>query len=89
MSINGESQVGYEEQGKCPTDVLRVFRRHESVNHIWLKQTAKPNTYSKMNNEKTAEAIEKAEKDFSMDLPLLVDETARIVKILNAISYRN
>ena len=36
--------------------------------------------------EKTAEAIQKAEKNFALDLPMLVEETARDVKILNAIS---
>ena len=35
-------------------------------------------------NEKTAEAIQRAERDFALDLPLLVDETARDIKILNA-----
>ena len=36
--------------------------------------------------EKTAEAIQKAVKNFALDLPMLVEETARDVKILNAIS---
>ena len=36
--------------------------------------------------EKTAEAIQKAETNFAWDLPMLVEETARDVKILNAIS---
>ena len=35
---------------------------------------------------KGRQTIKRAEKDFSLDLPLLVDETARDVKILNAIS---
>ena len=34
----------------------------------------------------TAEAIQKAEKNFAMDLPMLVKETARDEKILKAIS---
>ena len=36
--------------------------------------------------ESTTETIRKAEKDFALDLPLLVDETAGDVKILNAIT---
>ena len=36
--------------------------------------------------ERTAETIKKAEKDFALDLPLLVDETARDEKILIAIT---
>ena len=37
-------------------------------------------------NEKTAEAIQRAERDFALDLPLLVDKTARDIKILDAIA---
>ena len=37
-------------------------------------------------NKKTAQAIQRAERDFALDLPLLVDETARDIKILNAIA---
>ena len=37
-------------------------------------------------NEKTAEAIQRAERDFALDLPLQVDETVRDIKILNAIA---
>ena len=36
-------------------------------------------------NEKTAGMIKKAEKDFSMDLQLLFEETAQYAKILDAI----
>ena len=35
---------------------------------------------------KTAAAIQKAEKNFALELPMLVEETARDVKLLNAIS---
>ena len=37
-------------------------------------------------NEHTKETIKRAEKDFALDLPMLVDETARDVKILSAIA---
>ena len=37
-------------------------------------------------NENTEETIKRAEKDFALDLPMLVDETARNVKILSAIA---
>ena len=37
-------------------------------------------------NEKTAEAIQMAERDLTLNLPQLVDETARDIKILNAIA---
>ena len=36
--------------------------------------------------ENTANVIKKTEKGFALDLPLLVDETARDIKILNAIT---
>ena len=84
-SSDGESQISQLIQEKCPTTVLRKFLKHESVNLIRLKQTAKLNTLQEVQNEKTSEAIKKAEKEFSMDLPLLVDETARDTKILDAI----
>ena len=35
-------------------------------------------------NEQTEQVIKKAEKEFALDLPMLVDETARVMKILNA-----
>ena len=56
------------------------------MNLIRLKQTAKKNSLSTDQNENTEEAIKKAEKDFALDLPLLADETARDIKILNAIA---
>ena len=80
---DGESHTSRVKQDKCPTNALRRFRKHETVNLIRLKQTAKTNTLDSEQNEKTADVIKKAEKDFALDLPLLVDETARDVKILN------
>ena len=65
--------------------MLRNFRKNESVNLIRVKQTANQNTLQEAQNEKTAEAINKAEKDFSADLRLLVDETARDTKLLDVI----
>ena len=56
------------------------------MNLIRLKQTAKKHSLSTDQNENTEEAMKKAEKDFALDLPLLVDETARDIKILNAIA---
>ena len=50
-----------------------------------MKQTAKQNVLPEERNEKTAETIRRAERDFSMDLPLLVEETAQDAKILDAI----
>ena len=55
------------------------------MNLIRLKQTAKQNTLPENRNEKTAETIKKAGKDFAMDLPMLVEETAQDVKIQDAI----
>ena len=73
------------ERKTCPKKALRKFKRRERVNLIRLKQTAKQNTLKDSQNDKTAEAIRMAEKDFSVDLPLLVDETAKDNKILDAI----
>ena len=36
-------------------------------------------------NENTEETTKRAEKDLALDLPMLVDETARDVKMLSAI----
>ena len=83
---DGESQTSRAKQDKCPTNALRRFRKHETVNLIRLKQTAKTNTMDPEQNESTAETIKKAEKNFALDLPLLVDETARDIKILNTIA---
>ena len=83
---DGESQSSRPKQDKCPTDALQKFRKHETVNLIRLKQTAKKNTLDPEKTKNTAKIIKKAERDFALDLPLLVDETARDIKILNAIS---
>ena len=39
------------------------------------------NTLDPEETENTANVIKKAEKEFALDLPLLVDETARDIKI--------
>ena len=44
------------------------------------------NTMNPEQNESTAETKKKAEKNFILDLALLVDETARDIKILNTIA---
>ena len=43
-------------------------------------------TRPRKKTENTANVIKKAEKDFALDLPLLVDERARDIKILNVIT---
>ena len=85
-SSDGESQVSHLQQEKCPTSVLKKFKKYESVNLIRLEQTTKRNTMEPELKKKTAEAIQRAEKYFALDLPMLVEETARDLKILNAIS---
>ena len=83
---DGESQVSLIKQQKCPVISLKKFKKHETVNLIRLKQTVKSNTMETDHRERTAETKTKAEKDFALDLPLLVDETARDEKIVNAIT---
>ena len=73
-------------QDKCPTNALKKVRKHETVNLIRLKQTVKAKTMDDDQNEHTEETIKRAEKDFALDLPMLVDETARDVKNLSAIA---
>ena len=85
VSSDNESQISHLKTEKCPTNILKKFKKHESVNLIRLKQTAKRNTLPEERNEKTAEMIKKAEREFAMDLPMLVDETAQDTKILDAI----
>ena len=84
-SSDSESQISHIKTEKCPTNILRKFKKHESVNPIRLKQTANQNTLPEIRNEKTADTIKKAERDFAMDLPMLVEETAQDAKILDAL----
>ena len=83
---DGESETSRTKQDKCPTNALRKFKKHETVNLIRLKQTAKKILLSADQNDNTEDDIKRMEKDFALDLPLLVDETARDIKILNAIA---
>ena len=86
QSSDTESQTSNIRQKKCPTNAIKKFRKHETVNLFRLKQTVKTNTMDDGHNERTEETIKGAEKDFALDLPMLVEETARDVKILNAIT---
>ena len=83
---DGESQTSYLKQDKRPIKALKKFRKHGTVNLIRLKQLAKINLRDAAQIELTAEAIKRAKKDFSLDLPILVEETASDVKIPKAIS---
>ena len=69
-----------------PDERFEEIQRTRKCNLIRLKQTAKRNTMEPELKEKTTEAIQSAEKNFALDLSMLVEETARDVKILNAIS---
>ena len=80
----GKSQISRVKQDKCPINALKNFRKDETVNVIRFKQTAKIDTFDPIQNDRTTETIKRTEKDFSLDLPLLLDETARDVKSLNA-----
>ena len=65
----------------------KIFKKkHETIKLICLKETVILNTMEMERNEKTTEAIQNAEKNFALDLPLLVEETARDDKILRAIA---
>ena len=75
VSSDNESQISHLKTEKCPTNILKKFKKHESVNLIRLQQTAKRNTLPEERNEKTAEMIKKAEREFAMELPMLVEET--------------
>ena len=61
-SSDGESQVSHQQHEKCPTSVLNKFKKHQSVNLIRLKQTAKRNTMELERKEKTAEAIQRTSR---------------------------
>ena len=86
QSSDTESQTINVTQEKCPTNAIEKFRKHETVNLIRLKQTVRMNTLDDEHNERTKETIKRAEKDFALDLPMLVEETARDTKVLNAIT---
>ena len=83
---DNESQVSNIRQEKYPTNALKKFHQHETVNLIRLNQTVKTNTMDDEPNEHTVETIKGAKKYIALDLPMLVDETARDVKILSAIA---
>ena len=84
-SSDNESPISHIKTEKCPTNILKNFKKHESINLIRLKETVKQNTLPEERNEKTTETIRRAERDFSMDLPLLVEETAQDTILLDAI----
>ena len=86
QSSDTESQTSNVRQEKCPTNAIKKFRKQETINLIRLKQTVKTNNLDDEHNERTEETIKKAEKDFALDLPMLVEETAKHTKILNAIT---
>ena len=50
---------------QCSEKILKT----RAVNFVRLKQTAKLNTIKTERNEKTAEVIQNAEKNFALDLP--------------------
>ena len=77
-------QATLDKKNAPPVPSKSHHRKHETVNLIRLKQTVKTNTTDDEHNERTEETIKKAEKDFALDLPMLVEETARDVKILSA-----
>ena len=83
---DNESRVSNIRHETCATNAVKKFRKHETVNLIRLKQTVKTNTMDDEHNENTEETIKKAERDFALDLPMIVDETARDVNILSAIA---
>ena len=66
-----------------PNNPPKKIRKHESVNWVKLKQTAKANLQDETQKQLTNGAIKKAELDFALDLPLLVEEMTRDMKILN------
>ena len=85
----GESQVSQVSEVQienCRTIALKNFKKHEAVNLVRLKHSAELNTMEAERNEESTEAIQNAENSFTLDVPLLVEETARDVKILGAIS---
>ena len=81
-----ESKTSNVRQEKCPTSAIKKFRKHETVNLIRLKQTVKTNNLNDEHNERTEETIKKAEKDFALDLPMVIEETTKDVKNLSAIT---
>ena len=78
---DNENQMSHLKPQKCPLNASKTFR-----SLIRLKQTVKANTMETGHKERTTETIKKAEKEFALDLPLLVEEMARDVKIVNAIT---
>ena len=73
-NLDGESQTSQIQHEKCPTSASKKAKKHKSVNLFQLKQSARLNTTETERNERTAESIQKAEKNFALDLPMLVGE---------------
>ena len=67
---------------KCPEELEKARERESNP----AQRTAKLNSLEKEQNEKTTEAIQRAEKNFALDFPLLVDETAVDLKSFHTIS---
>ena len=67
MSSHTINKSSRTKQDKCPTSALKKFKKHETVNLIRLKETAKKNSPDANQNENTEEAIKKAEKDLFMN----------------------
>ena len=64
----GYGQDSYVKQDKCPTDVLRMFRRHAGINSVRLKQTTKLicMAESTMSRRQAIKKIEKMRQDVSL-----------------------
>ena len=56
-SSDSESHVSNVRQEKCPTNALKKFGKHETVNLIRLKQTVKTNTMDDDQNEHIEDTI--------------------------------
>ena len=61
-SSDSESQISHVKTEKCPTNILRKFKKHESVNLIRLKQNAKQKTLTENRNKKNRRDNQKGRK---------------------------
>ena len=80
------SVLNRERSKRCPTSILRKYPKHETVNFIKLKQYAKPNMLSDEMNERTENTLKKVERDFTIDLELLANESTKDHRIMGTIT---
>ena len=84
ISDSDDNSAVADKLEKCPTTILRKYPKHHTVNFIKLRQYARTNGLNEL-NEKRNDTIKRAEKEFTLDLHLLSNETTKDQRIISTI----